>query len=81
MENAVKDFLKTFCKCDEDSNINYKPYEHGAFVESISFSDAVRKFMSDFEDMVSFLSDYGISDNMKIFETTCNMWKKHLVVY
>lgn len=81
MENKAREFLKSFCKCDENCNIDYKPYECGAVVESIPFKKALEKFISDFEEMKEFLSGYGISDEMKVFESTCKIWKEHIVVF
>lgn len=51
---SLEEFLKSFCKCDETCNINYKPYEYGTFVESIPFKKALEKFISDFEEVKDF---------------------------
>lgn len=78
-QNAI-DFLKSVCKNDGNSCVNYQPYENGSLVESISFSQAIDKFMKDYEEMKSFAEGYNLDEN-KAFEMTCSIWKKHIVTY
>ncbi len=83
MISKAREFLKSICKCDDTCNINYKPYEYGSLVESIPFKNALEKFITDFEEMKNFFNQYGVDDpdDLKSFDATCSIWKKHLVVY
>ena len=63
MRQKAIEFLKSVCKNDENSCVNYKPYENGSLVESISFSKAIDKFMKDYEEMKSFAEGYNLDEN------------------
>lgn len=76
----LKRFLMDFCKCGENDNINYKPYEHGSFVQSMHIDKAVEMLKKDIEEMHVFLSAYGITEKEKAIEGTFRIWKRHLVI-
>lgn len=80
MRDKAERFLKSACKCNGDCNINYKPYEYGNQIESIPFHKAVERFLRDYEEMRTFFSAYGITEEEKVFDGTCDIWKKHIVV-
>lgn len=79
MRQKAIEFLKSICKNDGKSCVNYKPYEYGHLIESIPFSVAVDKFMKDYEEMEAFAECYNLKD--KAFEMTCNMWRKQIVIF
>ena len=79
MRDKVIEFIKKASNNDGNSCVNYKPYEYGNLIESISFMEAVEKFMQDFEEMKIFASSFGIEN--KAFEMTCSIWREHIVVY
>ncbi len=83
MKNKAREFLKSFCKCDETCNINYKPYEYGSIIERMTFEKALERFIANFDEMKNFFNDYGVNDEngLKAFKATCEMWKKHLIVF
>lgn len=77
-ENAIE-FVKKASNNDGNSCVNYKPYEGGNLIVSISFMEAVEKFMQDFEEMKIFASSFGIEN--KAFDMTCSTWMKHIVIF
>lgn len=80
MKQKAIEFLKDICKNDGNSCVNYRPYEHDSLVESISFSQAVDKFMKDYEEMKDFAECFHLNEG-KAFDMTCSIWKKHIVIY
>ena len=78
MREKAIEFLKSVCKHDGNACVNYKPVEYRGLIESFSFSDAVEKFLKDFEENKVFCEAYNMDEN-KAFEMTCNIWKKHVV--
>lgn len=71
-------FLQNYYGC-EDCAINYRPYEYGAYVETISVKEAVTRIERDIQQMTEFLRGYGIEDKAK--EATFSIWEKHLVKF
>lgn len=79
MRQKAIDFLKSVCKNDGKSCINYKPYKYGNLVENVPFSKAVDKFMKDYEEMENFAECYNLKN--KAFEMVCDIWKEHIVIF
>lgn len=71
--------LTKLCHCGENDNINYRPYEAGRVVESIPFRKALQMFEKDIEEMKIFLNEYGLEE--KAVESTCKIWKNHIVIF
>lgn len=71
-------FLQNYYGC-EDCSISYRPYEYGAFVETMRMERAVEKMEQDIKDMVDFFRCYGIEDKAK--EAVFSIWEKHLVKF
>ncbi len=80
MKKKAIEFLKDICQHDGNACVNYKIYEYGNLIESLPFSKAVEKFMTDFEEMKIFAEAYNLDEN-RAFEMTCSIWKKHIVVF
>lgn len=78
METIAIDFLKSFTGGDTNCNINYRIVEGGRLIESIQFSEAVKRFLRDYEEMKELFSEYGIEE--KAYEATARIWYKHIVV-
>lgn len=78
---TATEFLKNEAGADEICNINYKPYEYGSLVESVPFKKAVEMIEKDIQEMVEFLSGYGIEDEEKAKDGTFKIWKNHLVIF
>ena len=81
LELKVIEFFKQFTDGQTDCCINYKPHECGCLVESIPFMGAVEKFIGDYKELCGFWQAFGIDDAEKVFNATCGIWKKHIVVY
>ena len=73
------EILKTLCNCNENDNINYRPYSSGNIVQYIPFKKAFEMFKKDIEEMDAFLKEYGLEG--KAVEATCKMWKNHIVIF
>lgn len=61
------------------STINYKPYEYGNHVITLTPEKANEMFKKDLEEMISFFAAYGL-DEEKARAATIQIWKKHIVV-
>lgn len=81
MEQKIINFLKQYTYGQTDCYINYKPYEQGIFVETISFDTAIERFKKDLDEMKNFLNVYGIKEPDKIFDSVCRIWKSHIVIF
>lgn len=79
MESIAIDFLKEFTGGNTDCNINYRIVEGGSFIESIPFSEAVKRFLKDYEETKEMFREYGIEE--KAYEATARIWYKHIVVF
>lgn len=75
----LKNFLLKFSG-DENTNINYRPYEYSALVESIPFRVALSRIEKDFEETKFVFNCYGLSEEQAL-EGTMYLWEKHIVVY
>ena len=73
------EILKSLCNCNENDNINYRPYESGYSVQSIPFEKALKTFEKDVKEMEIFLSEYGLEE--KAIESTCRIWKSHIMIF
>lgn len=69
--------FKKLCNCNENNNINYKPYEYDNLIKSIPFKQALKMFEKDIEEMKIFLSEYGLEE--KAIDATCKIWKNHVI--
>lgn len=80
MREKAVEFFKNVCKHNGNACVNYRPYKYGRVVESLSFTEAVDKFMNDFEDMKEYVGHLNITEN-EVFKINCDIWRKHIVVY
>lgn len=71
---TIYDFI-----CSTNSNINYKPYEHGSGVVSLSPCKAKEMYEKDLAEMIEFFECYGL-DAEKARQGTELIWAKHIVV-
>lgn len=53
-------FLMDTCRCGDNCNINYRPYEYGSLVESIPIKEAEERLAKDIQDMKDFASGFSL---------------------
>lgn len=80
---APLQFLMDTCRCGDDCNINYKPYEYGSFVESIHIKEAEKRLVKDILEMKDFGNSFPLNVDRDEFavKSVYSIWKRHLVVY
>ena len=76
-------FLMDTCRCGDNCNINYRPYEYGSLVESIPIKEAEERLAKDIQDMKDFASGFSLPIDLDAFsvKATYRIWERHLVVY
>lgn len=72
-----KEFIMNLCHCGENDVINYKPYEVGRLVKSISVNEAA----AIIEQNTKELQEIGILTDDQCVEGARNIFKKHLVIF
>lgn len=73
------EFLMKECHACENDNINYKPYEYGFQIQSISMRKAVEMVEKDIEEMKEFLKPYHLENKAQC--AVYQNWRKKLVVF
>ena len=72
-----KEFIMSLCNCGENNAINYKPYEAGRLVKSISVDEAA----AIIEQNTKELQEIGLLTDDQCVEGARNIFKKHLVIF
>ena len=72
-----KEYIMRLCSCGENDSINYKPYENGRLVESISVSEAVKIIEKDAEE----LHGLGLLTDDQCVDGARRIFKNHVVVF
>ena len=55
------------CRCGDNCNINYRPYEYGSLVESIPIKEAEERLAKDIQDMKDFASGFSLPIDLDEF--------------
>lgn len=75
------DFLKEQCNIkSENDYINYRPYECGSLIKTISVKQAVEMINKDIEEMIEIFDSFGLAKEQAI-QGTFDVWKKRLAVF
>lgn len=72
-----KEYIMKLCCCNETDIINYKPYESGRLVKSISVNEAVAIIERDTKE----LHEIGLLTDDQCVEGARNIFKKHLAIF
>lgn len=72
-----KEFIMNICHCEENDAINYKPYEAGRLVKSISVNEAAAIIERDTNE----LQEVGLLTDDQCVEGARNIFKKHLAIF
>lgn len=72
-----KEFIMNLCHCSENDAINYKSYESGRLVKSISVNEAVAIIERDAKE----LHEIGLLTDDQCVEGARNIFKKHLAIF
>lgn len=62
---------------DFTKQINYKPYEYGRIVLSLTPEKAKEMYENDLSEMIEFFDAYGL-DADKARTATDEIWKRHI---